>query len=742
MRKNIVKRAGLAFFALVFGALPMAKAGAVENNYTSKGKTYCDAGAASVFVAICSNSTPTLLGSEPTTASGLVTITMHVKAGEGHFEGEADPLTHSKEFYFRDPFDDYTEPVSERSDYVFAGWSRSEAATTVDFSPTDVRAGQVGSDIYAVWSNKAYVYYHTPNGIWREPGTGDEYQHVLMEYTPGTAFQYLNPDPQPLESRNYDFVGWYERMNGQGLHYTNETIIDTLITDVYSAWNYNAEGIDNEMLLNEKYDVTVGVSVPVFTFTAPETATYEIYTEGIVSEGEDAFQGMVRVQDIFDRNLAMESQIDPSTGWGDVHTFYEMRAGETYYIRFGEAQGNFLRFKASIRKATMVNITFDADKDGTMGAYFGTDPAQTSKVMAFPVGYDIRTEMMEDLNYDDENVSFGVWNTLDDDGHSYLLVTEDLTYVYAWYVEMVTVHLDYNGGYDPFDKDEHSMDAKFIPGSHFETPIDPDIDDPAIDFVGWSRDPHATKPDEDIIEANTSADTLKNETLYAVWGEKVPVTFVVGGGAFMLDDPNITVFEDARAKGHVFYGMSVMHFDSRVRHLGWTDQDGEFIWPWDVVGDYHIKGETTFTAVLGFRLTAFANGGLFPYGGIAGAEIIGVEVPYEDEDSVFYIDDILDRTGIPVNQEDENKRFLGFATTPDATEPDIIDGETRLVYLDHIFAVWGDPKEDEDEEVPPVPDTGANTKQIEMITSSSIVLFATVIVMIPFGVFAVRKSKE
>lgn len=49
---------------------------------------------------------------------------------------------------------------------------------------------------------------------------------------------------------------------------------------------------------------------------------------------------------------------------------------------------------------------------------------------------------------------------------------------------------------------------------------------------------------------------------------------------------------------------------------------------------------------------------------------------------------------------------------------------------------------DDEEQSFIVPDTGANTKQIEMITSSSIVLFATVIVMISFGVFAVRKSKE
>lgn len=38
--------------------------------------------------------------------------------------------------------------------------------------------------------------------------------------------------------------------------------------------------------------------------------------------------------------------------------------------------------------------------------------------------------------------------------------------------------------------------------------------------------------------------------------------------------------------------------------------------------------------------------------------------------------------------------------------------------------------------------TGMNTKQVEMITGSSVALFATMIVLIPFVVFVLRKNKE
>lgn len=722
MGKGFFKRAGLASMALaLLLALPLplmstpdvvalSADGNSWSEYVAGDRTYCDAGAASLFVAICSEAAPQLLGTEPNNASGVVTVTMHVNDGEGYFEGEADPLVHPKDFYFRDGFDDYTEPVSTRADYVFAGWSKSPAATTVDVVVGGDRAGSVGTDLYAVWSNKAYVYYHTPGGVWEDPDSGELYQHILMEYDAGSHFQYLDPNPQPLEGNIYNFVGWYEKMSGEGTEYTPATIIDTLITDVYSAWNYNAGNID-AMELDVKYDFTSGVSVPVFAFTAPETAVYEVYTEGIVSPEEDALQGMVRIRNIFDYGLAMESQMDPSTGWGDVHTYYEMQAGETYYIRVGEAGGKFLSAKLAVRKPTMVNITFHANE---ASAYFDGDPAKTTKNVAFPVGYDIRTKFVDGLEYDTENMAFGRWETENDDGHSWLLVTEDTTDLYAEYVEMISVYLDYNGGYDPFTEEPNTV-AKFIPGYCFETPIDPVVDNPALSFVGWSRNPAATEPDADITEGLTGAEAFHGQTFYAVYGEKVPVTFVTEYGGYMADDPNVTVYETSLAAGHVFYGMAVMHANENVKHTGWIDQNGERLYETsDVDGNYHISGETTFTAVLEYRLTAFANGGVFPNGGIGGAEILGVQVPYGGGATTFSTDEVLDRTGTPVSY-DASKHFVGFATTADATEPDIIDGVTPVEDLNYIYVVWGEndpdePDTPEDPVIPGAPNTGAGPR--------------------------------
>lgn len=764
MNMNYIKRVGLTFFALMFSLMSSLNVSAMGDEKTDdepwlhttaangKGRIYCGEGAKSLFSALCSNSSEALSG---TSSSGVVTVTMHVNSGEGHFDGETDPLTHSQEFYFRDSFDDYTKPVSERSDYVFAGWSKSPEATSVDVIAGETRVSNVGTDLYAVWSNKAYVYYHIINGFWENPADGEVYSEIIMEYNSGSTFQNLTPAPRTVENV-YDFVGWYERMSGQGEEYTTSTVIDKFITDVYSAWNYNVEKIDNRMELNTEYDFTAGVSVPIFTFTAPETAVYEVYTDGIVSgdTDDDSYQGMVRVRNIFDRGLSIEEQMNPAEGWGDVHTYYEMQAGETYYIRVGEVSGKYLSAKIAVRKPTMVNVNLHANLPGETGAYFNGDPTKLTETIAFPVGYDIRTKSIDGLNYDEENYQFGTWQAENDDGHSYLLITEDTTDLYASYVEMTTVYLDYNGGYDPFTK-APSYAAKFIPGRSFQTPVDPAISNPAISFVGWSRNQSATEPDSDIIEGGMDAGSLKNQTLYAVYGEKVPVTFIVHGGGYMVDDPNITVFETSIGKGHIFYGMAVMHDNENIKHSGWIDQNGERIYETsEYDSNYHVNGESIFTAVLDYQLTAFANGGLFPNGGIGGAEIIRAEVPYEDEDSTFSLSDILARTGTPIVPDDDTKEFAGFATRADATEPNITD-ETPLVNLNYIYAVWKDreeptPSEDdtdtdedgsEETETPAVPNTGANFLGIDGATMAYSGIVAMILILSLVSGCLIRKHR-
>ena len=124
-----------------------------------------------------------------------------------------------------------------------------------------------------------------------------------------------------------------------------------------------------------------------------------------------------------------------------------------------------------------------------------------------------------------------------------------------------------------------------------------------------------------------------------------------------------------------------------------------------------MDGDTTFTSLLAYELTVDANGGVLTQGcGFSETcETSRVRVRYDDDSLKFSEAAIAEKVGTPITEE-ASKRFIGYATSPNATEPDIIDGETWLEYLETIYAVWGDaePSEDTDEDDVPVPNTGVS----------------------------------
>ena len=687
MSKTFCKKAGLAFFALAFSLIPCLNTYAEGEDYLwstsiNKSKIYCDEGSSQVFKSVCSGVTLNPLGE---TNDRYIDITMH--AGEyGHFETEQGNTAERTNEYFRgDTFDDKTQPISDRPDYVFVGWSTKSTADDVNVEVGSMTASTVGTDIYAVWSNKVYVYYNIYNGVWSPEGSTDEYTMVLMEKDANSHFENLNPDPRPIE-QFYDFTGWYSQVYGKGAHYTPETILDQPVSFVYSKWTYNPNRIENEMILDEAYDIVAGVSVPLYKFTPSETAYYEIYTDGIKDFGNNV-QGMIRLQDADDHNLAMEE----SAGQGEEHIYYMMEAGTTYFIRFGEIDGNYIRFNASIRKAETAPVTFHANH--STNAWFDNDQSLNEKTVNLPIGKNIAT--YKNVGLDSENwITFIGWSDeAEPEGWHNSLLVEGAMDVYAFWDEWETITLDYNGGYDPIEgEDVKSTIYKYTPGDAFNTPIDPKIDSSHLKFAGWSRSKTATEPDADIIETVTPADNFKDQTLYAVYTEKVLETFIVTGDGYMMDDPSIKIYQVSKGTGHIFYGMATMHLNNRIKAMGWTDHNGVFInetseeYPY-----YRVTEDTTYTVVWGYEISTYGNGGYFPKHGTTAAQ--KVKFPLSDEDSdTFSMDTILDYLGVPVSF-DTGRYFVGWSTDPgDGYDPevDVFDGETLLTSLNTIFAVWAD----------------------------------------------------
>lgn len=717
MNKNFFHRAGLTFvaLALAFSFIPTSSVRATNDNLATtnstdssaptllndawgtptsdsniKEKAYCGESYKNRFSA-CDGYTAT---SQPIVSSqngsGYIDVSLHSGA-HGHFD-EGDPDTYTKTWHRVDSFNEYTAPIADDAGYVFAGWSTFADASEPNVEIGAVRVGELSTgdtlDLYAVWSDTVYVYYYINNGFWESP-SGDIYQIVLMEYPAGSHFQSLPSNPAPFQNV-YNFRGWNTQMNSGGTPLDSSTVLNKYISEAYVVWEYDPTRVDAFELTTDEtdtkwLDVTVGVSVPVFRFTAPSAGYYEIYTSGISD-----LTGVIYVQDAFDRKQAGEELIDPTVGFSDVHAYYEMQAGETIYIRFLEGVGNFMTLRAAIRQPETCTVTFDANHSS---AHFGEDQSQTTMDIVLPKGKDIKRLFLSELAYDETSISWGSWiknREPSTDEPSYLLVEGPMT-VYALYTERITVHLDFNGGYHPFDKDVHSIDAKFKPSEKFETPNDPDIDNPHLDFVGWARSATATEPDSDIIEGGTPAADLKNQTLYAVYGDKVTTTFRTTAGAYMLEDPSVTVYESTRGDGHIFYGMSIQHYNLNVKHEGWVDQNGvEVFATSDIDGLYHIHGDTTFTPILKYEMNAQANGGYFVEGcGLGTCNSEPVRVPFGEDSLKFSYSAVSEKAGTPL-PNDTSKYFLGYATSAIATEPDIIDGSTWLEDLAEIYAVWGD----------------------------------------------------
>ena len=634
------------------------------------------------------------LAPKPASAAGAadheIVVTLH--AGEPGYFG--DPSVKEKLSYqfAGDIFIENAIPETDDETLVFVGWSTDPNATEANVFSEETRAVDVGSDLYAVWTNECLLVYNASNG--RIDIDGRQVASVAVAYQLNEPFHELQATSNQPDI--YIFDGWYDEPYGVGAQYTSDTLVCEPENDVWAKWKFNPGGIE-PMALDQEYPIDTTRQAARYSFTPEETTVYKVFLQNI-----DSVNGAyIQMMDIDTRVLAK------SLNDYDLNAYItrELKAGVTYYFEFrdmGSAPGEFV---AEVSKADCYQVTFHANRDEQQDAWFDDDPTKTEKVVNFSSGEEI-SDYEPNLILEDYTVlAFEFWST-DPNATVYdmrpVYVDGDLD-LYAVYLELDTLVLDGNGGYFRLNNNSSQMVHSYIPGTAFETKYDPTIDNNLVKFAGWSRDPNATEPDPDIIEGVTLNDDLP-EILYAVYTEKVTETFDANGG-YMLDDPTKTVYYSTKGKGHIFYGMVVHNEDPRLRALGFVDQNGEIIpytaniWPY-----YHVMEDTTYTTLWSYDLYLDANGGYWPE---ANNDLVGVWVPYEEP---FTYQDVVDDIGEIVHPDPE-MRFIGWATTPDAMEPDVPDGELSVRYLvenghDELYAVWAkeEPVEPSDDDPVTPPD--------------------------------------
>ena len=144
--------------------MPVLNASAINEQTSPDGtisekehdQIFCqNASAAALFTAKCAGETPNLSGG--TVNGRTITITMHsgpaAHEDYGHFEdGDHDEdniYQHTGEFFYADSFLDYTKPVSNRENYIFAGWYTDSGCSDM----WDMEKETIQSDmtLYAGW---------------------------------------------------------------------------------------------------------------------------------------------------------------------------------------------------------------------------------------------------------------------------------------------------------------------------------------------------------------------------------------------------------------------------------------------------------------------------------------------------------------------------------------------------------------------------------------------------------------
>ena len=601
----------------------------------------------------------------------LITITLH--AGEYGYFGEETVKEIESVQYKGDAF--YDDRVPETKDPVmfFAGWATEPDAEMPNVFNDMTNNSMIGTDLYAVWTDECIVNYTLTEGYFLIDG--QQHTAVSMTYRPGDRFQVI--EPTHYDENDFRFKYWFKNSFGKTEILTEESVVTGTETDVHAKWEFAEDRVER-IEPDREYALEVRGAGRFFAFEPEEDGVYEFYTYGDPGIDTPAFVTIL--------NGDVEKLKDAPSydSGGNTAVSLYMKAGTVYYFQVREMGGGYAEFKAMLHKPKVVHVTFHVNRDEEQDAWFDDDPMLIEKEMEIALGDNVKHFNLTGLTLKDpQMLEFCGWS-LNPEAESTEgdVIAEGDMDVYGVYREMDFLTLDGNGGVFALEDNSPTSIYRFVPGTPFETPLDPRISDNTRKFAGWSADPDAEVPDPDIIEGVTPSDSLPN-VLYAVYTEKVSETFDANGG-YMLDNPSVTTYFATKGIGHIFYGMVVHHEDERMKAIGFTDQNGTFI-PYTAGIDpyYHIEGDTVYTTVWGYQLFADANGGFFPE-----VELERLKVTMEYE-GTFDMTDVLMEVGEPVN-DDPNKIFAGWATAPDAEEPDIITGETPVKELDTVYAVWKD----------------------------------------------------
>ncbi|MBO4901451.1 MAG: LPXTG cell wall anchor domain-containing protein [Lachnospiraceae bacterium] len=597
-------------------------------------------------------------------------ITVHA-GEEGYFSN--DPTIHEIEtLQFKgDVFDFGEKPKSDS--LVFQGWAITPDATEPDVFPGLSKVNDLGADVYAIWSNEITVSYRAIDGIVIVDGQPyDSYEKTCPVGGPFTAFQ-----AEPMDSRVF-FAGWNTAQSGDGTTYVAGQTLGSENLTVYSQWELDETKIE-QFQIDTVYTINGESPGVYYSFTPSESDVYAI--RAVMKDREGSASAMIQM---ITKNLVPVSR-GQNDADGTAILTVSMEAGKTYYFQVRESYGFEAEITVCLTKANYKTVTFHANHGDE--AYFDEDPNLKEKQFRFEVGTNLKYFNSTGLIVADPQLGHIGWSTNPDDestpeGYNPYEVKDDMD-LYAIYNEFSLVTLDANGGTFPtYDNETVIYQNVRDDGNLFITTHVPKSADPTKKFLGWATTKDAET--SDIPENAIPAIQLKGMTLYAVYTDKVLVTYDANGGHFMMTTgPEIYMF--VVAKGSQISGITA--YKDNLVPYSYMDQDGvEALYSKDITYlDYTVEKDTYFTVQWGREITLHANGGFFPK--LSGARSITV---VQKIGGVFNTDVFEEITG-GVFSYNYLEYLAGWGTRPDLDDPDVIAGVTPVDELpDTVNAIYKD----------------------------------------------------
>nr|MCR5794235.1 InlB B-repeat-containing protein [Solobacterium sp.] len=618
----------------------------------------------------------------------VVSITFD--ANGGWFDNE-DDTERTYKFETGDYFSSIYALNHSDSNMSFAGW-----ATAPDAEEPDVFEGQTPvselTTVYAVWAESVQITLNANGGVFNtHPGDLDEDGQFVNTYAKFKTIdlqQYR--DIIGYSSILYECAGFSEDPDAS----PDDAVLSYKVVSPVVLYAVFRRHPGTEASLNQTISGTIeGNSEYWIEFVPEETGGYTFITEGRYSYPE------YRTEDQSSLNNLTTSYTDED---GKEHHSAKvlLQAGKHYAIRLVNNNSEACEFTAQVVEGESVSVTYDAN-----GGYINIDDNPALYTETVIPGKYFEAHGSEFVKNYDAHMRFAGWamtpDAVEPDINSNTMIESDITVYAVWVNEYTVVTLDANGGRMDPDQDPPLLieELQYYAGDTlYLSSYTPSKNLWQGDFAGW-----ALTPDADVTEVLPNDEPYvitEDITFYAVYEyiEVVELPEGVNAGlqlsgserkwaSFSPEDSGKYVLElellgelesedylylevnnseDSQINSHFIFNNRVNLYeeftDSRTYYLSFETESS------DIMVAIRIKKSYANT------VTYDANGGWFDN------EDNTVRTEEFESDEYF-------RSYTP-NHSDPALRFAGWATTPDAEEADVIEGQTLASELTTIYAVW------------------------------------------------------